>query len=699
MSFFIFIVFKKYSKQQQSQEHYCKIKGHENQLLVPNICSSSSCDQISRYLCQKCLLEGLHSHNNQKLQFLGKEQLIAQFQAKISELKKIKLEKLIAFDELLKGTLNIIEEFFQQQKNCQQQQNNQSSDQDDIYFEALQKLITESFYQLTFENMNKILNISENKISSQKIELFNKNYQQFIQTLTSLKINFSDLKVYDTLALNQNDIDDKIKRFIYSEQSLQDLKANSINSVTYSQQIISPNNLYLATVSSKYESINKTSIQGNQVSGCTKYYFELLDLQTKKTFSLKFKNTKIDFPQFSINSRFLYYKENNEPFYCFLNLKLDIQRIQAFSRIKYNGIEPSQLVKIMNYSYLIWNINTYYFNRKLKCQLFNYAGQYLEFWDEKNGNKLYESTQKQELEQLILQQSQGESKLFTFEKEFLYKFQIEYNQNQIDINTLQKFKYESKIVSYSLVWNQQYFVVFGEFGIVTIFDYSFKMIKHFFIGSEEDKRIINLNMVNAQTTYPLLRQLQIQKIDICISLCRIWDEIYIYIINIFLKLKATPRKDYPKWQLILKICTHHLILKLFIKSSFTSQKKIITIQQEFHQLLTFIFVQKNKLLMTSTQENSVLELVEWRVIVLGNQTFIYQGIINDQFQFINSSKHPSNLNQNLKTKLLSSIWIIWKDIHNQKGFEIIEINKLFFNIIIMFLSHYLKYPSQFIKMC
>ncbi|KAM3139974.1 hypothetical protein pb186bvf_008005 [Paramecium bursaria] len=92
------------------QSNLCKVQGHKGQQLIPYLCTAQRCDQISRYMCQECLVDFIHSHNGQKPQILSKEKLRAQFNSNIVELKQRHQDAQQAFEQQNKQTLQILSE-------------------------------------------------------------------------------------------------------------------------------------------------------------------------------------------------------------------------------------------------------------------------------------------------------------------------------------------------------------------------------------------------------------------------------------------------------------------------------------------------------------------------------------------------------------------------------------------------------------
>ncbi|KAM3139966.1 hypothetical protein pb186bvf_007997 [Paramecium bursaria] len=482
------------------EPHLCQVKGHEQQQLLPYLCISQRCDQKSRYVCQLCLLEVLHYHNDLKPQYLSKEMIMAQFQSSLSELKQENQSKLKSFYGQYQETLQIltgIEKINEKIKNSISQENLQISQTDELQFECLKQLLIESFFQLNPDNINKILHISEHKLNHQKMGSFQnileQQMQQLIQSFELLKSNITSLRPYDYSDQTMTNMNDKIRKNVYSEEIFPDFKQNYID---FSQSKISPNNQYLAIERIQYDGYYKYSID--------KYSFDLIELSSKKSYNLKFKNNKMDFLQFSSDSQKLYYKENNEPFYCFNIHSEHFQEYRHFPELmsiqyildtKLNQTfvinQCSELFLLdMEYQYIISQSQT----KNAKDLIFDNlnkiaisAGDCLEFWNGDTGLKVHQGIEEYKLDQLQLRSSKGESDLLACDQEHLYIFKIYYSQDLIKVSEHYKFQYDQKIVSYNLVLDKQYCIIFGEQGRVKIYDKTFQIINHLFIGSEHDK--------------------------------------------------------------------------------------------------------------------------------------------------------------------------------------------------------------------
>ncbi|KAM3139972.1 hypothetical protein pb186bvf_008003 [Paramecium bursaria] len=468
-----------------------KLKNMMTSNQLPRLCMSSSCDSPSRYLCQECLIEGLHYHNGLKPLILSQEQILVQFQQRLTLLKSNYQEKLKSFQQQYQEALKMIKEIENIMKNLQIyqfQEGIEIADSDKNYFESLRKLITQSFFTLSPDNISKIINITEYQLDSSKLEQFRKNFDNLISKFESLKIQINNLQSYGSLYSSQTNIDEQIRKIIYTEEII-DLRyylrvalIKQIQNFLQQSQVVKMKNFI--------------KLQDGEICFIIviNIILILLIFKHKKTFKLTYRNSQIDFLQFSDDSQFLYYKENNESFYC---LHLKDEKFQDFRHFP-------ELMSILFFLATKWN-RAFIINKNKKIQLLDtehqytlfeeqtqiqisYAGDVLEFWDEDTGLKVHESSQQQKLQQLQLKMIKGESTLLGCEQEHFFIFQIQYNQKLIKIIELQKFKYEQKILSYSQVWNTQYLVIFGEFGSAKIYDKDFKTIKHIFIGSEDDQK-------------------------------------------------------------------------------------------------------------------------------------------------------------------------------------------------------------------
>ncbi|KAM3139970.1 hypothetical protein pb186bvf_008001 [Paramecium bursaria] len=492
------------------QSNLCKVIGHVEQQLIPYMCTSQRCDQVSRFMCQECLVDFLHSHNGQKPQLLSKEKLSAQFKSNIVELKQRHQKKLQASVQQNIETFQIISDIEVYLKNLKQgleQQKEQSSDSDENYFESLNTLITESFFQLSSDNISKILNVSDYKLNIQIDEELKQNFQELNLLFGALNDRITRYHVQNALDKNSINIDDKIKQFKYTDEFLQSYS----NKRDYSHIQISPNNLYVAVAYKEeiqqidYKRIKKNNYE-EAVTTSYEYGFEIMDFDGKHWDKIKLANNQIDFLQFSNDSQILYYYENSEPFSSyniFDGKKIQYKYFLELRKIKFilpvpwnrafviNQFDKIQLLD-MEFENKLFEIQTLHLNDIIYDNvhkiLISSGYTSISLFDGETGQMINENNLKLNLKQLQL--SEDGTILYGNDKEYFYKLQIVHNQKLIEISVVEKVKHQEAIISYRLVWNLQYIIFFGENGIVSIQNQNLKMIKQFFLGLHGEQRML-----------------------------------------------------------------------------------------------------------------------------------------------------------------------------------------------------------------
>ncbi|KAM3139978.1 hypothetical protein pb186bvf_008009, partial [Paramecium bursaria] len=269
----------------------CEVNSHEQQPLLPYLCTSLTCNSNSRYFCQLCLLEGLHCHSYQMPQYLSKLNFNQELETQTKS--KIQIKPIFEQQENILKIVQEIERITQEFKNYKSQEYLQISQTDENYLECLSQVLKESFFSLTQDNIDKIFHISEYKLSCQKIVTFNNILEQLI------------LKKYDQFDQTLSNIDDKIRKIIYSEEILKDLQGHQI----YFNQSQYPLIISFQLQCVKIRRVPQNNQWGDKLYNDVKYAFDLIELSSKKSYKMKFKNAKMDFLQFSIDSKLLYYKE------------------------------------------------------------------------------------------------------------------------------------------------------------------------------------------------------------------------------------------------------------------------------------------------------------------------------------------------------------------------------------------------------
>ncbi|KAM3139960.1 hypothetical protein pb186bvf_007991 [Paramecium bursaria] len=458
-------------------DRFCQQTGHENEKLIPSLCIAENCDKKSRLLCQECLLENLHSHGSEKPQYLQKDKFLELLNQKIEALKQNHQQGYLYSSQYNINIFQIIEQMnllCQNFKQIQQQLKNPFSDQDEIYFESLRNQIKDQFYQLNNENVNDILRVSqyvpntENKIQLNKIckDLIDKS-QNLIYELNNLNES----------SLNFKNLDDKIRCIQITSKCV---KGSFVNEMR-----ICPNNKYIATLEPIYHSSQKV------------FHLKLFDIYTQKDqLRLETPVGYIRYFQFSDDSQYFYYQEINQPF---MRFQFKDQKLQEYKHfLELNSVRfitqiSENIVCIINNQNQIQKLDFQYQNKLFEQQsrahlikllydrinnLLISSGELIEFWQVQDGVKIYEDNR---FSLKDIQFTKVNSQIVGFDEQNLYLIQIVKNQNVFKLN-LQKKKIDEVIISFSVVLSQQYIVLFGENGLVKIYNSDFQMVKQQYLG-------------------------------------------------------------------------------------------------------------------------------------------------------------------------------------------------------------------------
>ncbi|KAM3127158.1 hypothetical protein pb186bvf_020738 [Paramecium bursaria] len=472
---------------------------HKNEKLMASLCIAEDCDKISRFFCQECVYENLHSHQSMKPQFLKKQQFLEQFDQNLQNLKS---KKILLQQEIFGSTIELVEQLnnsFQHFKDSYEFINNQiSSKEDETYFQELRHKINHQFYQLSSVDINSILKISQYKLNCSKeeqlSEICNALIEKCEQFITNLQYKLKLLKEVRPTK-NFAKIQDEIKFLKYTEKE-SILKKSILKEGDFiNSMAISPNNQHMAIFIGNYE--KKYDKQGNHV--CNKYtsYSKLINLMSNKTYDILRLSEQHSpyFFQFTNDSKILYYQSYKQHLKA---LQLKDEKCQEYGHF----IEPNSIQFILPISEII----AFIINNKSKiikldminklelCQqqsnvklreliydnvnnILISAGDVLECWscDLDKVQLIYEDNLNLAFNKL--QFLRCNSKIITFNTKTLYIIQVVNAQKMVELKNLQQYKFEQDIVSYSLVYQEQFIVVFGSQGVVKIIDFNFQVIK------------------------------------------------------------------------------------------------------------------------------------------------------------------------------------------------------------------------------